>query len=293
MAARWLEGKALARRLRDEVGAGVAAFRARAGRVPGLAAILVGDNPASEVYVRNKQKACREAGIETWLHRLPATATPDALVHLIDKLNADASADGILVQLPLPAQLPEGPMTAAVHPLKDVDGFTPESAGLLALGRPRFVPCTPAGIGELLRHYEVPVAGRRVVIVGRSNIVGKPLALAMLQKSEHANATVTVCHSHTQDLPSLTRQADILVAALGQPRLITADMVAPGAVVIDVGMNRTRDGSLVGDVDPAVAAHAAGLTPVPGGVGPLTIAMLLKNTLHAAEMHESHRQHSA
>jgi methylenetetrahydrofolate dehydrogenase (NADP+)/methenyltetrahydrofolate cyclohydrolase len=283
--ARILDGKQLAQVIGGEVAAAAAEFTQRHKVRPGLAAVLVGDNPGSQVYVRNKRKACDQAGIDSWLHPLPAATTQAQLLDLVSRLNADPRVNGILVQLPLPAQIHEAAVIRAVAPAKDVDGFGPENLGLLATGNPRFLPCTPLGVQQLLVRNGIEVEGRHVVIVGRSNIVGKPLALILMQKAAHANATVTVCHSRSRDLDALTRQADILVAAIGQARLVKADMVRPGAVVIDVGINRLPDGTLAGDVDFAgVEKVASAITPVPGGVGPMTVAMLLYNTLQAARL---------
>lgn len=285
MTAQLLDGKRLAEQLREEIRSQVESFHQRTGKRPGLAAVLVGDNPASHIYVRNKRRACEQVGMTSWLHHLPASTSQAELLALIERLNNDPDVSGILVQLPLPRHIREEKILEAIAPLKDVDGFGPENLGRLAAGRPRFVPCTPLGVQVLLQRYEIPVAGQHVVILGRSTIVGKPLALLLLQKSPQADATVTVCHSRTQNLAQHTRQADILVAALGQPRFVRADMVKPGAVVVDVGINRLPDGTIVGDVDHvAVAQVARAITPVPGGVGPMTVAMLLHNTLRAAEL---------
>jgi methylenetetrahydrofolate dehydrogenase (NADP+)/methenyltetrahydrofolate cyclohydrolase len=285
MSAKLLDGKKLALTLNEETQREAKALFERRGIRPGLAAVLVGDNPASQIYVRNKRRACEQAGLTSWLHELRAETSQSDLLALIAKLNADPQVHGILMQLPLPPQIDESSVIRAVAPLKDVDGFGPENLGLLTAGKPRYLPCTPAGIQQLLIRNQVTIEGAHVVIVGRSNIVGKPLALILMQKAAHANATVTVCHSRSGDLAQLTRQADILVAAIGQPRFISAAMVGKGAVVIDVGMNRLPDGRLTGDVDfDAVATVASAITPVPGGVGPLTIAMLLKNTLRAAQI---------
>jgi len=282
MTAQILDGKALARQIQDELADEVADFIHNNGIVPTLAAVLVGDNPASEVYVRNKRRACEKVGIESRLHRLPDDAAQDDLLALVAKLNKDEQVHGILVQLPLPPQIDEGRVLLAVHPHKDVDAFHPENVGRLVQGRPRFLPCTPAGIQQLLLRNNIPIAGRHAVVVGRSDIVGKPVAIMLLQRGEGADATVTVCHSRTKDLAAVTRQADILIVAVGRAKMITADMIRPGATVIDVGMNRTDEG-LVGDVDFAAAREVAGnITPVPGGVGPLTVTMLLQNTLTAA-----------
>ena len=272
MAATLLDGKALAARVRAEVAVQVEAL----GAPVGLATVLVGGDPASAIYVRRKHEACQEVGIEAFDHHLPAETSEAELLALVARLNADPRVNGILVQLPLPDHIDEGRVLRAVAPIKDVDGFHPQSAGQLYLGEPTFVPATPSGVMELLAAYDVPVAGAHAVVVGRSAIVGKPAAHLLLQ----ANATVTICHTRTRDLAAITRQADILVAAVGRPSVITADMVKPGATVIDVGINRTETG-IVGDVDPGVAAVAGLLTPVPGGVGPMTIALLLRNTVRA------------
>jgi methylenetetrahydrofolate dehydrogenase (NADP+)/methenyltetrahydrofolate cyclohydrolase len=277
-----LDGKQLAQTMQAEVAADAEAFARQHGTRPGLAAVLVGDNPASQVYVRNKRRACEERGLASFLHALPADTTQAQLLELLARLNADPAVHGILVQLPLPDQISEPVITRAVEPLKDVDGFGPESLGLLARGEPRYVACTPLGVQRLLERNGINVAGKNVVIVGRSNIVGKPLALLLMQKG--VDATVTVCHSLTRDIGAVTRQADVVVVAIGQARFLKADMVRPGAVVVDVGLNRV-DGKLVGDVDfDAVAPLASAITPVPGGVGPMTITMLLYNTVRAAQL---------
>ncbi len=284
MTATLLDGKALAAKLHAENAERAARLNSERGIVACLAAVLVGDDPASNVYVRSKRKACERAGMTSQLHRLDASATTQDLLELVATLNADAQVHGILVQLPLPDQVDVTRVLDAVDPLKDVDGFHPENVGLLVQGRPRFVPCTPQGVVELLLRKGIETAGQRVVIVGRSEIVGKPLASLFLNKGPGGNATVTVCHSRTQHLAEITRQADILVAAIGRPQFITREMVQPGAVVIDVGINRAETG-LVGDVDfDPVCEIASHITPVPGGVGPLTIAMVLQNTLQAAEL---------
>jgi len=272
VAAQIIDGKALAAKVREEVAAEVAEF----GHV-GLATVLVGDDPASDVYIRGKQKAAQAAGIDARDLRLPADTPESELLDVLAGLNADDGVDGILVQLPLPSHLSEANAIEAIDPAKDVDGIHPMNAGRLYLGRPALVPCTPLGIMRMLAEYEVEVAGARAVVVGRSNIVGKPVAHLLLQ----ANATVTICHSRTVDLERHTLDADILVAAVGRLHVIGAEMVKAGATVIDVGMNRTDEG-LFGDVDPGAAERAAYLTPVPGGVGPMTIAMVLKNTVTAA-----------
>jgi methylenetetrahydrofolate dehydrogenase (NADP+)/methenyltetrahydrofolate cyclohydrolase len=278
-----LDGKLLAQKMQQEIAAATAALAQERGVRPGLAAVLVGDNPASQIYVRNKRKACQQAGIESWLHELPVDTTQAELLDLIRRLNTNEQVHGILVQLPLPRQIDEAAVIGAVSPWKDVDGFGPENLGLLAAGHPRYLPCTPAGVQQLLLRNNIAIEGRHVVIVGRSNIVGKPLALILMQKAPGANATVTVCHSRSHDLAALTRQADILVMAIGQARFLKADMLRPGAVVVDVGMNRLPDGKLAGDVDfEPVRAVASAITPVPGGVGPMTITMLLHNTVQAA-----------
>jgi methylenetetrahydrofolate dehydrogenase (NADP+)/methenyltetrahydrofolate cyclohydrolase len=279
MSAQILDGKSLAAELRADVRRRIAALAQR-GMRPGVAVVLVGDDPASRVYVRNKTRACEETGLYSRQIDLPAGVSQDALLAEIDKLNADPAIHGILVQLPLPPHVDAVRVQTAVSPAKDVDGFHIENLGALAAGRPRFVPCTPADILRLVRHAGVPVAGRHAVIVGRSNIVGKPLALLLLAE----DATVTLCHSKTQGLENIARGADILVAAAGRAKLITGAMVKPGACLVDVGMNRLADGSLAGDVDFASAAEVAGwITPVPGGVGPMTIAMLLENCLVAQQ----------
>jgi methylenetetrahydrofolate dehydrogenase (NADP+)/methenyltetrahydrofolate cyclohydrolase len=278
-----LDGKLLAQTMQAEIATRVADFTQKYGLRPGLAAVLVGDNPASQIYVRNKRKACDNVRMQSWLHQWPVSTTQDELLRLIEQLNCDSAVNGILVQLPLPQQIDETTIIQAVAPLKDVDGFGPESLGLLTAGHPRFLPCTPFGVQQILVRHSIPIDGQHVVIVGRSNIVGKPLALMLMQKGAEANATVTVCHSRTRDLAALTRQADIIVVAIGQAHFLTKDMVRPGAVVVDVGINRTSAGKLVGDVDfDAVKEVASAITPVPGGVGPMTITMLLQNTLQAA-----------
>jgi methylenetetrahydrofolate dehydrogenase (NADP+)/methenyltetrahydrofolate cyclohydrolase len=287
MTATILDGKKVARQIRAELTEEVIEFIQNNSVVPCLAAVLVGHDPASEVYVRNKRRACEEVGIESQLHRLPADAAQEQLLQLIAKLNRDQAVHGILVQMPLPAQMDSSKVLLAVSPAKDVDAFHPENVGRLVQGRPRFLPCTPHGVQQLLMRSGIEVAGQHVVVVGRSDIVGKPLAIMLAQRGPGADATVTICHSRTRDLAAVTRLADILVVAIGRPKFITADMVKPGAVVIDVGINRLENG-LVGDVDfAAVCEVASAITPVPGGVGPLTIAMLLRNTLAAAEALET------
>ena len=271
--ARLMDGKALAERVRAEVAEEVVGL----GRPVGLSTVLVGDDPASAVYVRSKQKACREVGIEPYDHNLSAETSQEELLALVEQLNADDAVTGILVQLPLPEQIDEDRIIRSISPIKDVDGFHPFSAGHLLQGTPTFVAATPAGIMEILREYEVDLQGARAVVIGRSNIVGKPMALLLL--AEHA--TVTICHSRTRDLPAVVREADVIVAAVGRPDTVTADMVRDGATIVDVGINRTDEG-LVGDVAPDVREKAGLLTPVPGGVGPMTIASLLRNTVRAA-----------
>lgn len=284
MSAKLIDGRAIAAEIRERIAADVTQFQSDIGVQPHLVAILTGDDPASAVYVRNKQRACDKAGIRSSLHRLPTDTTQDELLSLVRQCNAAKDVHGILVQLPLPPQIDEKAMLDAVAPLKDVDAFHPQNVGLIVQGRPRFLPCTPAGIQELLRHEKIETAGRHAVILGRSEIVGKPMALLLMQKGDTANATVTVCHSRTRDIAAITRTADILVAAIGKPKFVTAEMVKPGAAVIDVGINRV-DNQLVGDVDlDAVREIASAITPVPGGVGPMTIAMLLQNTLRAARI---------
>ncbi|MDW8335366.1 MAG: bifunctional methylenetetrahydrofolate dehydrogenase/methenyltetrahydrofolate cyclohydrolase FolD [Tepidimonas sp.] len=279
MTAQLIDGVALARHWRQRVAERAAALAAR-GQRPGLAVILVGDDPASQVYVRNKVKACGEAGIHSVLETYPASLSEDELLGRIAALNADPAVHGILVQLPLPPHLNAQRVIEAIAPQKDVDGFHVANAGALLVGQPGFWPCTPYGCMKMLEHIGCELRGRHAVVVGRSNIVGKPMALMLLQ----ASATVTICHSATADLAHHTRQADVLVAAVGRPRMITAEMVKPGAVVLDVGINRLPDGKLCGDVDFDGVRQVAGwITPVPGGVGPMTIAMLLLNTVQAAE----------
>ena len=264
--------------MRERVRREVSEYEAEAGRTPALATVIVGEDPASEIYVRNKHRACEEVGMRSVHHGLPAEATENELLELVARLGLHDDVDGILVQLPVPDQIDPDEVVAAIDPAKDVDGLTPMNAGLLAHGTPGLVPCTPAGVMELLRHEGVELEGAEAVVVGRSKLVGVPVARLLLA----ANATVTICHSRTRDLPGTCARADVLVAAVGVPRLLGADAVKPGAVVIDVGMNRSEDG-LCGDVDFEAASEvAAAITPVPGGVGPMTIAMLLVNTLAAA-----------
>ena len=280
MTARLIDGKALAAQVRAELKPAVAALAARGAR-PGLAAIVAGEDPASRVYVRNKVRACEEVGVRSELHEFAADVPEARLLECIAGLNRNPSVHGILVQLPLPAHVDEERVLAAVSPTKDVDGFHAENLGLLTRGTPRFVACTPAGVLRLLDHAGVPLAGRQAVVIGRSAIVGKPVALLLLQR----DATVTICHSKTTRLAELARQADVLVAAAGRPRMVGAGMVKPGACVIDVGTSRTADGKLSGDVDFAAVSDVAGwITPVPGGVGPMTVAMVVANTVRATEL---------
>jgi methylenetetrahydrofolate dehydrogenase (NADP+)/methenyltetrahydrofolate cyclohydrolase len=280
MAARTIDGKAVAAAMRERVKADLAAYAEEFGRVPGLATVLVGDDPASEIYVRNKRRTTEELGMRSIHHGPEASIREEELLDLVRELGADEEVDGILVQLPLPAHIDPDAIVAAIEPGKDVDGLTPVNAGLLAHGTPGLVPCTPAGVMELLRHEGVELEGAEAVVVGRSKLVGVPMARLLLS----ANATVTICHSRSRDLDATCRRADVLVAAVGVPRLLGAAAVKPGAVVIDVGMNRLEEG-VCGDVDyEAAAGVAAAITPVPGGVGPMTIAMLLSNTLQAARM---------
>jgi methylenetetrahydrofolate dehydrogenase (NADP+)/methenyltetrahydrofolate cyclohydrolase len=287
MSAVLLDGKQLAKEIQTEIAERVAGFKQQSGVTPCLAAVLVGSDPASEVYVRNKQRACERVGMESRLFRLESQITEEALLELVSQLNCNSEVHGILVQLPLPSAIRTQRVLDAVHPSKDVDAFHPENVGLLSQGRPRFLPCTPHGVMQILHRSGIRVSGEHAVVVGRSEIVGKPLAMLLMQKSsamgpDAANATVTVCHSRSRNLREITRAADILIAAIGQPRFITAEMVKPGAAVIDVGVNRVAEG-LVGDVDfEAVRQIAGHITPVPGGVGPLTVTMLLENTLQAA-----------
>ncbi|MCZ6866477.1 MAG: bifunctional methylenetetrahydrofolate dehydrogenase/methenyltetrahydrofolate cyclohydrolase FolD [Dehalococcoidia bacterium] len=289
--AKVLDGRATAQEIHAEVKAGVDELRRKHGVTPGLAAVLVGDDPASAIYVRNKGRACQEVGIYSQTFSLPTDTSQEELQTLIQRLNDDAQFHGILVQLPLPEHLNEGLAIGAVSPQKDVDCIHPLNLGLLSQGNSDFVPATPGGIQQLLLRNGYNPEGKHVVICGRSNIVGKPLAILLMQKRSGANATVTVCHTGTPDLGAMTRQADILVAAMGRPRFITADMVRDGAVVVDVGINRVEDASrrrgyrLVGDVDyDALLDKVEAITPVPGGVGPMTIAMLLVNTITAARL---------
>jgi methylenetetrahydrofolate dehydrogenase (NADP+)/methenyltetrahydrofolate cyclohydrolase len=286
-----MDGSALARRIQGELADDVARLKRERGRAPTLAVVLVGEDPASQIYVRNKSRACAAAGLIGTTHHLETACSPQQLRALIERLNADPAVDGVLVQLPLPPQIDPVAVRTWVDPYKDVDGLHPENAGLLAQGAPRFVPCTPAGCLELLRAYEVPLQGRRAVIIGRSPIVGRPLSI--LLSAPGCDATVTLCHSRSRELAEVCAQGEILVAAAGVPLLVRAEHVREGAVVIDVGIHRLKgdNGStaperLAGDVHPEVAARASLLTPVPGGVGPMTIAMLLRNTVQACQLRE-------
>jgi methylenetetrahydrofolate dehydrogenase (NADP+)/methenyltetrahydrofolate cyclohydrolase len=275
-----IDGKALAQTIREGIAEEVRLLEKNTGIKPGLAAVLVGDDPASAVYVKNKKIACEKAGLYPQEHRLPASTTQEALLKLIQQLNVDPRIHGILVQLPLPPGIDSQVILQAVSPEKDVDGFHPVNVGRLVAGDPVFIPCTPKGVIEMIDSTGQDIAGKRAVVIGRSNIVGKPVAMLLL----HRHATVTICHSRTKDLPGVAREADVLIAAIGKPLFVTPDMVKEGAVVIDVGINRLADGKLVGDVDfDRVKERAGWITPVPGGVGPMTIAMLLHNTLESAK----------
>jgi methylenetetrahydrofolate dehydrogenase (NADP+)/methenyltetrahydrofolate cyclohydrolase len=274
-----IDGKKIAAEIRGRIKEEAKRLAAE-GRQPGLAAVLVGDNPASVIYIRNKRKACEEVGIYSEEHKLPEAVKQEDLLKLILRLNNDPKIHGILIQLPLPKPLDTDRVLYAVSPKKDVDGLHPNNVGRLTMGSPVFVPCTPAGVMAMLDYHKIPIEGRRAVIVGRSNLVGRPVSLLLM----HRNATITVCHSRTRDIASVCREGDILIAAIGKPRFVTAEMVKPGAAVIDVGINRLPDGKLVGDVDYEEVSKKAGwITPVPGGVGPMTIAMLLKNTLESVK----------
>ena len=274
-----IDGKAIAAALRGEIAAETTALKEQ-GITPGLAVILVGDDPASQTYVRNKQKACAEVGFYGEQINLPADTTQEQLLAVVEELNNREDIHGILCQLPLPRSLDDSAVIAAIDPKKDVDAFHAENVGHIMIGDQHFLPCTPAGVMELIHRSDITVEGKHCVVIGRSNIVGKPMAMLLLQE----NGTVTICHSRTRDLAAICRQADILVAAVGRAKFVTADMVKPGATVIDVGINRDENGKLCGDVDYAAVEPIAGaITPVPGGVGPMTIAMLMKNTLTAAK----------
>ena len=290
MAAKILDGNKVAQEMRAEMAEEIRALKEEHGITPGLAVVLVGDDPASQVYVRNKGRACEQVGIRSDTYRFPADYPEEELLGLISKLNEDPEVHGILVQLPLPEHIDEEKVLYAIDPNKDVDGFHPVNVGKLMIGKPGFLPCTPHGIQQLLLRSGIEIEGKHVVVVGRSNIVGKPVAMILVQKQKGANATVTICHTGTKDLGYHTRQADILIVAAGRPKTVTADMVKEGAVVVDVGVNRVEDPSskrgyrLVGDVDfDSVKEKASAITPVPGGVGPMTITMLLRNTIDAAK----------
>lgn len=289
MSAVIMDGKAISKEIQAEIATEVASFIEQSGVTPCLAAVLVGDDPASEVYVRNKHRACERVGIASQMHKLPASTSQDELLQLISQLNAQDDVHGILIQLPLPDSIDTLQVLDAVDPGKDVDAFHPENVGLISQGRPRFLPCTPHGVQQILDRCGIEMSGKHAVIVGRSDIVGKPMSMLLTAKNstrgpQAANATVTLCHSRTQNLHEVCRSADVIVAAIGVPKFITADMVKPGAVVVDVGINRTNDG-LCGDVDFDTVKEIAGhLTPVPGGVGPLTVTMLMYNTLDAAKL---------
>lgn len=275
-----IDGKATSQAMKEELKEKITAFAEKNGFAPGLTVIIVGDDPASAVYVRNKENACAAVGIKSNTYRMPKETTEEELLALIHRLNQDASVHGILVQLPLPKHISEEKVLATISPAKDVDAFHAENVGHIMIGNYQFLPCTPAGVMALLDRYGITVEGKSCVVIGRSNIVGKPQAMLLLEK----NGTVTICHSRTKNLADITRQADIIVAAVGRPRFLTADMVKEGATVIDVGINRLPDGTLCGDVDFApVEKKAYAITPVPGGVGPMTVTMLLYNTLTAAE----------
>jgi len=290
MSAALIDGKLVAATIREEVAEGVRELTGQ-GIIPGLATVLIGDDPGSHSYVGMKKKACGELGLRSFAEEHPSDMTEEELLLLIEKLNRDPDVHGILVQLPLPGHIDEQKVLLTIDPAKDVDGFHPDNVGRLMVGQPRFAPCTPAGILELLHRSGNAPGGREVVVVGRSNIVGKPVAMLLVQKNDRANATVTMAHSRTQDLPDIVRRADIVIAAIGSPRFIQADWLKPGAVVIDVGSNRVEDSTrergwrMVGDVDFEAALEvASAITPVPGGVGPMTITMLMVNTLQAARM---------
>ena len=289
MSAVIMDGKAISKEIQAEIAAEVATFTKQSGITPCLAAVLVGDDPASEVYVRNKHRACERVGIKSQMHKLPASTTEEELLSLIDSLNQASDVHGILIQLPLPSGIDTLRVLDAVNPRKDVDAFHPENVGLISQGRPRFLPCTPHGVQQILDRCGVELSGKHAVIVGRSDIVGKPMSMLLTAKDstrgpQAANATVTICHSRTQNLAEVCRSADVIIAAVGIANFVTVEMVKPGAVVVDVGINRTDEG-LVGDVDfAAVSQIASQITPVPGGVGPLTVTMLMYNTFDAAKL---------
>lgn len=275
-----IDGKAISAQIREEIAEKVRIYKEETGLCPGLAVVIVGENPASQVYVRNKKKACEQVGFNSWVYEMPESTTQEELNALVEKLNNDDAVHGILVQLPLPKHLDEEQVILKIKPEKDVDAFHPYNVGRITIGNPKFLPCTPAGIMQLLHRSNIEISGKECVVIGRSNIVGKPMALLLLSE----NGTVTVCHSKTKGLKEVCKRADILVVAIGKADFVTADMVKEGAVVIDVGMNRNAEGKLTGDVDfESVSKIASYITPVPGGVGPMTITMLLQNTLTAAE----------
>jgi methylenetetrahydrofolate dehydrogenase (NADP+) / methenyltetrahydrofolate cyclohydrolase len=277
-----IDGKQIAAEIKEQIKGEVRKL-SEAGGPPGLAAVLVGDDPASVIYVRNKRKACEAVGIYSEEHKLPGTVAQEELIQLIDRLNHDSKIHGILIQLPLPKHIDTDRVLYAVNPGKDVDGLHPNNIGRLTMGNPVFVPCTPEGVMAMLDYHKIKIEGSRAVIIGRSNLVGRPVSLLLM----HRNATITVCHSRTREIDGICREGDIVVAAIGKARFVTAEMIKPGAAVIDVGINRMEDGSLAGDVDfPEVSKKAGWITPVPGGVGPMTIAMLLKNTLESAKRME-------
>jgi methylenetetrahydrofolate dehydrogenase (NADP+)/methenyltetrahydrofolate cyclohydrolase len=281
MSAKIIDGKKVSAAVKERVRANTAAYKDETGKTPGLAVIIVGDNSASRVYVNNKKKACAEVGFESFEYALPETTSEAELLALVNSLNADEKVNGILVQLPLPRQIDENRIINAINPIKDVDAFHPQNVGHIMIGDYSFLPCTPAGVMELLDSENIEIKGKRCVVIGRSNIVGKPMSMLLL----HRHGTVTICHSRTENLSEVTKQADILIAAVGKAKFVTADMVKSGAAVIDVGMNRDENGKLCGDVDFDSVSEIAGfITPVPGGVGPMTIAMLMQNTLNAANL---------
>jgi methylenetetrahydrofolate dehydrogenase (NADP+) / methenyltetrahydrofolate cyclohydrolase len=281
MSAQILDGKVISKEVQDSIAGEVAQMKDRLGMAPGLHVVLVGENPASQVYVKNKHKTCEKLGFNSVVHKLAADAPESEVLDLVHKLNKDNTVHGILVQLPLPDHIDTQKVMYEILPEKDVDGFHPTNLGKLVIGETPYPPCTPQGIMELIKRSGMEIKGKEAVVIGRSNIVGKPVALLLL----HEHATVTICHSRTKDLPGVSRRADIVVAAIGKPKFVTADFVKDGAVVIDVGINRLDDGTLVGDVDyDSVKEKASWITPVPGGVGPMTIAMLMKNTLRAGEI---------
>lgn len=279
--AKIIDGKSISQEIREEIKLEAEEFYVNHGKRAGLAVVIVGEDPASQVYVRNKKKACGDVGMYSEVYELPKETTEQELIELIKTLNVNDKINGILVQLPLPKHIDEEKIILSIDPMKDVDAFHPENVGRIMIGNHHFLPCTPSGVMELIHRSNIEVAGKKCVVIGRSNIVGKPMAMLLL----HANGTVSICHSKTKDLASITKEADILVASIGKANFVTADMVKEGAVVIDVGINRLPDGKLCGDVDfEGVAAKASYITPVPGGVGPMTITMLLKNTLTAAKL---------